>query len=84
MSPSKRDENPGAKAVRGFAFPALLRGLPMCQCAERRAVIVQAATGAIPVGQAAAFVARSALQDVRGIPAAAISAAKARLAGRRR
>jgi hypothetical protein len=56
----------------------------MCQCAERRAVIVQAATGAMPIGQAAAFVARSALQDVRGIPAAAISAAKARLAGRRR
>ena len=56
----------------------------MCQCAERRAVIVQAATGDIPVGQAAAFVAASTLQDLRGIPTAAIAAARARLAGKRR
>ena len=53
----------------------------MCQCAERRAVIVQAVTGHMPVAQAAAFVATSALQDLRGIPTAAISAARARLAG---
>ena len=56
----------------------------MCQCVDRRAVIVQAATGAIPVGQAAAFVARSALQDLRSIPTATMAAARARLAGRRR
>ena len=56
----------------------------MCQCAERRAVIVQAAAGDMPVAQAAAFVAYSTLQDLRGISTAAISAARARLAGKRR
>ena len=56
----------------------------MCQCAERRAVIVQAAAGHMPVAQAAAFFTTSALQDLRGIPTAAIAAARARLAGKRR
>ena len=55
----------------------------MCQCAERRTMIVQAAQGVAsgqfaPVAQAATFVAQSLAQDA----AAAVSAARLRLAAR--
>jgi hypothetical protein len=55
----------------------------MCQCAERRAVIVQAVAGELPVGLAAAIVVSSLAQDARAISSSALSAARARLSRRR-
>lgn len=56
----------------------------MCQCAQRRAVIVQAATALVAsdasrLAPAAAFVGRTLAQDA----SAALAAARARLAGAR-
>lgn len=51
----------------------------MCQCNERRAVIVQAAAGVVPVRQAAAIVATTLAQDARQVTSAALAAAKLRL-----
>ena len=51
----------------------------MCQCAQRRDVIVSAAQGAFPVHQAMGFVATSLVQDAKTIASAALAAARTRL-----
>lgn len=60
----------------------------MCQCSERRVVIVEAASAAASgdfskVAPAASFVATTMVQDARAISATALAMARRRLGARR-
>lgn len=60
----------------------------MCQCAERRAVIVGAASAAVSgdlskIAPAAQFVASTMVEDARALGSSALALARARLGSRR-
>lgn len=60
----------------------------MCQCAERRAVMVSAASAAVSgdlseIAPAAAFVVSTMVEDARAIGASALAMARTRLGSRR-